>query len=210
MGNITSVYIQEYKPASSEIHNRREKDLSYVREDLSHMNESIIHGRIIPALSRIEDTNTKATGQKLQPSAPPIKEAVLVIREDTTMEEAKRFVELCHQEFGITPIHYHIHKDEGHYDTYGEPCGNVWQTYGSAVVSTAHIFRMQLSCLHPSIPDCRPSASRSRTTSTPSGSASPSRSRQLRGKTSSSAGSRHPTSTRPSARSSDVSIRNRN
>ena len=117
MGNITSVHIQACKTASSEIHNLREKELSYVREELSHMNESIIHERITPALSRIEDTYTKATGQKLQPSASPLKEAVLVIREDTTMEEVKRFGELCHQEFGITPIQYHIHKDEGHYDS---------------------------------------------------------------------------------------------
>ena len=117
MGNITSVHIQACKTASSEIHNLREKELSYVREELSYMNESIIHERIAPALSRIEDTYTKATGQKLQPSASPLKEAVLVIREDTTMEEVKRFGELCHQEFGITPIQYHIHKDEGHYDS---------------------------------------------------------------------------------------------
>ena len=117
MGNITSVHIQACKTASSEIHNLREKELSYVREELSHMNESMIYERIAPALSRIEDTYTKATGQKLQPSASPLKEAVLVIREDTTMEEVKRFGELCHQEFGITPIQYHIHKDEGHYDS---------------------------------------------------------------------------------------------
>ena len=117
MGNITSVHIQVCKTASSEIHNLREKELSYVREELSHMNESMIYERIAPALSRIEDTYTKATGQKLQPSASPLKEAVLVIREDTTMEEVKRFGELCHQEFGITPIQYHIHKDEGHYDS---------------------------------------------------------------------------------------------
>ena len=117
MGNITSVHIQACKTASSEIHNLREKDLSYVRDELSHLNESVIYERITPALSRIEDTYTKATGQKMQPSASPLKEAVLVIREDTTIEDVKRFGELCQKEFGITPIQYHIHKDEGHYDS---------------------------------------------------------------------------------------------
>ena len=117
MGNITSVHIQACKTASSEIHNLREKDLSYVRDELSHLNESVIYERITPALSRIEDTYTKATGQKMQPSASPLKEAVLVIREDTTMEGVKHFGELCQKEFGITPIQYHIHKDEGHYDS---------------------------------------------------------------------------------------------
>lgn len=117
MGNITSVHIQACKTASSEIHNLREKDLSYVRDELSHLNVSVIYERITPALSRIEDTYTKATGQKMQPSASPLKEAVLVIREDTTMEDVKHFGELCQKEFGITPIQYHIHKDEGHYDS---------------------------------------------------------------------------------------------
>ena len=117
MGNITSVHIQACKTASSEIHNLREKDLSNVRDELSHLNESVIYERITPALSRIEDTYTKATGQKMQPSASPLKEAVLVIREDTTMEDVKHFGELCQKEFGITPIQYHIHKDEGHYDS---------------------------------------------------------------------------------------------
>ena len=117
MGIITSVHIQACKTASSEIHNLREKDLSYVRDELSHLNESVIYERITPALSRIEDTYTKATGQKMQPSAAPLKEAVLVIREDTTMEDVKHFGELCQKEFGITPIQYHIHKDEGHYDS---------------------------------------------------------------------------------------------
>ena len=65
MGNITSVHIQACKTASSEIHNLREKDLSYVRDELSHLNESVIYERITPALSRIEDTYTKATGQKM-------------------------------------------------------------------------------------------------------------------------------------------------
>ena len=117
MGNITSVHIQACKTASSEIHNLREKDLSYVRDELSHLNESVIYERITPALSRIEDTYTKATGQKMQPSASPLKEAVLVFRDDTTMEDVKHFGELCQKEFGITPIQYHIHKDEGHYDS---------------------------------------------------------------------------------------------
>ena len=107
MGNITSVHIQACKTASSEIHNLREKDLSYVRDELSHLNESVIYERITPALSRIEDTYTKATGQKMQPSASPLKEAVLVIREDTTIEDVKHFGELCQKEFGITPIQYH-------------------------------------------------------------------------------------------------------
>ena len=109
--------MQACKVGSSEIHNLREKQLSYVIPEMSHLNESVIHEHIPEALARIETTYTEVTGQSMQPAATPLKEAVLVIREDTTMEQVEKFGELCRQELGITPIQFHIHRDEGHYDS---------------------------------------------------------------------------------------------
>ena len=109
--------MQACKVGSSETHNLREKQLSYVVPEMSHLNESVIHEHIPEALARIETTYTEVTGQRVQPAATPLKEAVLVIREDTTMEQVEKFGELCRQEFGITPIQFHIHRDEGHYDS---------------------------------------------------------------------------------------------
>ena len=109
--------MQACKVGSSETHNLREKQLSYVVPEMSHLNESVIHERIPKALARIEATYTEVTGQRMQPTASPLKEAVLVIREDTTMEQVEKFGELCRQELGITPIQFHIHRDEGHYDS---------------------------------------------------------------------------------------------
>ena len=109
--------MQACKVGSSEIHNLREKQLSYVVPEMSHLNESVIHEHITEALARIEAKYTEVTGQKMQPTATPLKEAVLVIREDTTMEQVEKFGELCRQELGITPIQFHIHRDEGHYDS---------------------------------------------------------------------------------------------
>ena len=117
MGNITSVHMQACKVGSSEAHNLREKQLSYVVPEMSHLNESVIHEHIPEALARIEAAYTEVTGQRIQPTATPLKEAVLVIREDTTMEQVEKFGELCRQELGITPIQFHIHRDEGHYDS---------------------------------------------------------------------------------------------
>ena len=117
MGNITSVHMQACKVGSSETHNLRGKQLSYVVPEMSHLNESVIHEHIPEALARIEATYTEVTGQRMQPAATPLKEAVLVIREDTTMEQVEKFGELCRQELGITPIQFHIHRDEGHYDS---------------------------------------------------------------------------------------------
>ena len=109
--------MQACKVGSSETHNLREKQLSYVVPEMSHLNESVIHEHIPEALARIEAKYTEVTGQKMQPTATPLKEAVLVIREDTTMEQVEKFGELCRQELGITPIQFHIHRDEGHYDS---------------------------------------------------------------------------------------------
>lgn len=109
--------MQACKVGSSETHNLREKQLSYVVPEMSHLNESVIHEHIPEALARIEAKYTEVTGQMMQPTATPLKEAVLVIREDTTMEQVEKFGELCRQELGITPIQFHIHRDEGHYDS---------------------------------------------------------------------------------------------
>ena len=109
--------MQACKVGSSETHNLREKQLSYVVPEMSHLNESVIHEHIPEALARIETTYNEVTGQRMQPAATPLKEAVLVIREDTTMEQVENFGELCRQELGITPIQFHIHRDEGHYDS---------------------------------------------------------------------------------------------
>ncbi len=109
--------MQACKVGSSETHNLREKQLSYVLPEMSHLNESVIHERIPEALARIVATYTEVTGQRVQPTASPLKEAVLVIREDTTMEQVEKFGEICRQELGITPIQFHIHRDEGHYDS---------------------------------------------------------------------------------------------
>lgn len=109
--------MQACKVGSSETHNLREKQLSYVVPEMSHLNESVIHEHIPEALARIETTYTEVIGQRMQPTATPLKEAVLVIREDTTIEQVEKFGELCRQELGITPIQFHIHRDEGHYDS---------------------------------------------------------------------------------------------
>ena len=109
--------MQACKVGSSEAHNLREKQLSYVVPEMSHLNESVIHEHIPDALARIEAKYTEVTGQRMQPAATPLKEAVLVIREDTTMKQVEKFGELCRQDLGITPIQFHIHRDEGHYDS---------------------------------------------------------------------------------------------
>ena len=50
----------------------------------------------------------------------PIREGVLLIKADTTLNDLRRFCDICEQRWGITPIQIFIHKDEGHWLP-GEP-----------------------------------------------------------------------------------------
>ena len=50
----------------------------------------------------------------------PIREGVLLIKSDTTLEDVCRFGEECQERWGITPLQIFLHKDEGHW-LGGEP-----------------------------------------------------------------------------------------
>ena len=45
----------------------------------------------------------------------PIKEGVVVIDDNTSMEQLLHFCEVCKERWGITPLQVFIHRDEGHY-----------------------------------------------------------------------------------------------
>ena len=113
---MTAAHMEACKTGSSEVHNKREKELDYVRQDLSHLNESEILETISDRLARVKEVYKAATGQKLQTTAEPIQEVVLVIDESTTMDQVKEFGRLCQEELGMTPFQYYIHRDEGHYE----------------------------------------------------------------------------------------------
>ena len=53
------------------------------------------------------------TGRKMQAKAEPLREGVVVIKEDTTMEELQELGKRFQERFGVTPVQIAIHKDEG-------------------------------------------------------------------------------------------------
>ena len=69
---MTAAHMEACKTGSSEVHNKREKELDYARQDLSHLNESEIIETISDRLSFVKKTYKEVTGQKLQSSAAPI------------------------------------------------------------------------------------------------------------------------------------------
>lgn len=109
----TSIHVQPVK-GSSEQHNKREKELDYVRKDLSHLNDYWEKDTQTDRLENIKSRYLQSTGQKMQAKATPIREAVVVIKSETTMEDLKRLSDAYRQRFGIDTFQIAIHKDEGY------------------------------------------------------------------------------------------------
>ena len=107
--------MQPCRGTSAERHNRREKDLDYIRKDLSPSNSFKEWISVEEQLEKIKAEYKRVTGQKLQPNARPIQEIVLVIDKETTPDQIEKFCDLI-KNLGMTPLSYAIHKDEGHED----------------------------------------------------------------------------------------------
>lgn len=115
MARKSSIHVRPVT-SGSEIHNRRQKELSYVRSDLSHLNSGFSLEEIKDARRAAEQRYQASTGQKMQAKANPIREGVLLIDAHHTADDLKRLGQAIEQRFGIRTIQAYCHKDEGHYD----------------------------------------------------------------------------------------------
>jgi chromosome segregation ATPase len=102
--------------SDSEIHNFRKKSFDYIRKDLTHKNEYWMEQKIADRLLKIESYCKEKSGRKLQKNAMPIREAVVVIKENTTMQNLHNLSKRLEEELKIRIFQIAIHKDEGHYD----------------------------------------------------------------------------------------------
>ena len=114
MKGATSINVQPIT-GGSEAHNYRTKEMNHVRKELTHKNESFAIDTIKNRLATIKRTYRANTGQKLQKKATPIREGVVVIDKDTSMQQLKSFADRCEKRFGIKAFQIHIHRDEGHH-----------------------------------------------------------------------------------------------
>ena len=127
----TSINIQPMK-AGSERHNLRHKELSYIRKDLSHLNESWIDPRYEgKSMSEVREDIARryksAVGQKLQKTAQPLREAVVVIDDNTSMDQLRQLATAMERQFGIKTMQIHIHRDEGHGTVQPSQKGEEWK-----------------------------------------------------------------------------------
>ena len=113
----TSIHFVPVK-SGSEIHNLREKELDYVIKELTPNNEHWIDPRyegqtLADIRKEIAERYQAHVGQKMQTKAAPIREAVIVIKQETTMADLQLLAKQLEKEFGIKCIQLHIHRDEG-------------------------------------------------------------------------------------------------
>lgn len=119
----TSIHIRPVA-RGSEAHNERKKELPHIREELTPQNESwkdASFPSIDEEMEAIRADYQAAHGKKLHAKATPIREAVVVIRPDTTIDQLREACRICQERWGIRAMQIHTHKDEGH----GE--GDAWK-----------------------------------------------------------------------------------
>ena len=138
----------------SERHNRRDAEYIaslnprtlYVRTELSHNNESYVvpdlkgvtlqqHYDAIKAMVKqktgraMQEKKVTVIGKNGKPKerngSSPIRESVVNIKPDTTMDDLLKYTDKVHQRWGVRAIQIHIHKDEGHYTNPDDP--STWQ-----------------------------------------------------------------------------------
>ena len=116
----TSIHIEPCKIGSSEQHNQRLKHLDYVRPDLSHQNERWVGVADLPAhLDNLKTLVKDKTGRSMQAKATPIREGVIVTKQDTTIAQLRGLADAIEQRWGIKTLQIYTHKDEGHTDSDG-------------------------------------------------------------------------------------------
>jgi len=121
----TSIHFDPVK-SGSEIHNWRMKELDYVIKDLTQNDEHWVNPRyegktLADIRNKIAERYHAHVGQKMQAKAVPIREAVIVIKPDTTMADLQLLAKQFENEFGIKCIQIHIHRDEGFSKTDPDP-----------------------------------------------------------------------------------------
>ena len=109
----TSIHFQAVKGGSEE-HNKRTKKLDYVHHELSSQNDYWQSDTQEARLAFVTQNAKAKTGRKMQAKATPIREAVVVIEDTTTMNDLKKLAKRFNDRFGIDVFQIAIHKDEGY------------------------------------------------------------------------------------------------
>ena len=115
---ISSINIQ---PSSGNaiIHNERIFDVAYALKN-DDVNEYHRIASISETRKAIYEDYKLHHGRKLNTKATPIREAVVNLNENHTMEDLKKLSEMLDKDYQMKVLHIAIHRDEGHIDKDGK------------------------------------------------------------------------------------------
>jgi hypothetical protein len=101
------------------IHNERIFDVAYALKN-DDVNEYHRIASISETRKAIYEDYKLHHGRKLNTKATPIREAVVNLNENHTMEDLKKLSEMLDKDYQMKVLHIAIHRDEGHIDKTGE------------------------------------------------------------------------------------------
>ena len=142
--NLACDHIEPCNIEQSERHNRRDPEYIasldprtiYVRLELTHNNNVYVapdvEGKTLQDVyeeikvmvkqktgrrlqERIVEVTDKKGRKKKRNGSSPLRESVVRIKSDTTMDDLMRYAQKVHERWGVRAIQIHIHRDEGHY-----------------------------------------------------------------------------------------------
>jgi hypothetical protein len=120
MAKKTSINIKPAKTNRSEAHNERKVKLDYILPGYEGQHEHWKNDSIPSRLQTIRELYFETVGQAMQPKSEPIREGVVVIKSETTMNDLRELGSKLKERFGIECFQIHIHRDEGHIVTEDE------------------------------------------------------------------------------------------
>lgn len=122
MEKATSINFQPCNVSSSERHNSRQQKLDYIFPELSHNNESLCYVTDLKAREKeCQALYLEKVGQKMQKKTVPLREGVVVINENTTMDDLKALGGEIKALLGWECLQIHIHRDEGYIKAKNKP-----------------------------------------------------------------------------------------
>ncbi len=142
--NLACDHIEPCNIEQSERHNRRDPEYIasldprtiYVRLELTHNNNVYVapdvEGKTLQDVyeeikvmvkqktgrrmqERIVEITDKKGRKKKRNGSSPLRESVVRIKSNTTMDDLMRYAQKVHERWGVRAIQIHIHRDEGHY-----------------------------------------------------------------------------------------------
>lgn len=112
----TSIHFEACNVSKSQLHNSRKQDLDYIFKELSDDNESMyLDPRSLKDIEKeIQLKYKEKIDRKMPSNTVPIREAVVVIDENTTMFDLQKLADEVEKLFKWQPLQIHIHRDEGY------------------------------------------------------------------------------------------------